>query len=143
MVFLIGRRDGFRALAFPEEVDVSDQTAGFFPELSFLLSAPKRCGWRKRQIHPIKMFGAKVAAEAQPAAVVIPRIAHSETSVLTKMDTDEAMLEIVCNVLLTEASSCRAHLEALRGLVKSTPCYRLETGRDFDQISMRFRELLQ
>ena len=143
MVFLIDQPQGFRVLAFPEEVDVSDQTAAFFPELSFLLSAPKRCGWRKRQIHPIQVYGAKVAPEARPAAVVIPRIAESETSVVTRMDPDEALLEMVPNVLLTETNSCRAHLDTLRGLVASTPCYRLETGRDFDQLSIRFREMLQ
>ena len=143
MVFLIDRPDGFQALAFPEEVDVSDQTASFFPELNFLLRAPKRCGWRKRQIHPIQIYGAKVASEARPAAVVIPRIAEAETSVFTRMDPDEALLEMVPNVLLTEASSCQAHLDALRELVSSTPCYRLETGRDFDQLSVRFRELLE
>ena len=143
MVFLIGREDGFRVLAFPEEVDVSDQTAGFFPELNFLLRAPKRGGWRKHQIHPIQIYGTKVTPEAKPAAVVIPRIAVAETSVFTRMDPDEALLEMVPNVLLTEASSCRAHLDALSELVASTPCYRLETGRDFDRLSVRFRELLE
>ena len=143
MVFLIGRPDGFRVLAFPEEVDVSDSTAGFFPELSFLLRSPKRCGWRKRQLHPIQVYGAKVAPEARPAAVLIPRIAEAETSVVTRMDPDEALLEMVPNVLLTQPSSCRAHLDALRALATSTPCYRLETGRDFDQLSVRFRELLE
>lgn len=143
MVFLVGRPDGFRVLAFPEAVDVSDQTAAFFPELSFLLRSPKRRGWRKRQVHPTKVYGAKVAPEARPAAVVIPRISEAQTSVLRRIDPDEALLEMVPNVLLTEANACRAHLDALSQLAKSTPCYRLETGRDFDQIPVRFRELLQ
>ena len=143
MVFLIDRPEGFRVLAFPEEVDVSDSTAGFFPELSFLLRYPKRRGWRKRQVHPIEMYGARVVPEARPAAVVIPRIAEAGTSVLTRMDADEALLELVPNVLLTEASSCQAHFGAMRKLVKSTPCYRLETGRDFDQLCVRFREMLE
>jgi hypothetical protein len=143
MVFLIDRPEGFRVLAFPEEVDVSDQTAGFFPELSFLLRSSKRSGWRKRQMHPMQVYGAKVAPEARPAAVVIPRIAETESSAITRMDADEALLELVPNVLLTEARSCRAHLDALSELVKSTPCYRLETGRDFDRLPDRFRELLE
>ena len=143
MVFLIDRPEGFRVLAFPEEVDVSDQTAGFFPELSFLLRLPKRSGWRKRQMHPMQVYGARVAPEARPAAVVIPRIAETESSAITRMDADEALLELVPNVLLTEARSCRAHLDALSELVKSTPCYRLETGRDFDRLPDRFRELLE
>jgi hypothetical protein len=143
MVFLIDRPRGFRVLAFPEEVDVSDSAAGFFPELSFLLRYPKRGGWRKRQVHPIEMYGAKVVPEARPAAVVIPRIAEAETSVITRMDADEALLELVPNVLLTEPSSCQAHFSAMRELVTSTPCYRIETGRDFDQLSSRFREMLE
>jgi len=143
MVFLVDRPDGFRVLAFPEAVDVSDQTAGFFPELSFLLRAPKRRGWRKQQIHPTQVYGAKVAPEARTAAVVIPRISKAETSVVSRMDPDEALLEMVPNVLLTEANSCRAHLDALSELVTSTPCYRLETGRDFDRVSHQFRELLE
>src|SRR5580658_4896924 len=56
MVFLVDRPDGFRVLAFPEAVDVSDQTAAFFPELNFLLHSPKRRGWRKRQIHPTQVY---------------------------------------------------------------------------------------
>ena len=143
MVFLVDRPDGFRVLAFPEAVDVSDQTASFFPELSFLLRSPKRCGWRKRQMHPTQVYGAKVAPEARTAAVVIPRISEAEISVVTRMDPDEALLEMVPNVLLTEASSCRAHLGALSKLVTSTPCYRLDTGRDFDRLSLRFRELVE
>ena len=94
-------------------------------------------------MHPTQVYGAKVALEAQTAAVVIPRIAGAETSVVTRMDPDEALLEIVPNVLLTEASSCRAHLGALSKLVTSTPCYRLDTGRDFDRLSLRFRELVE
>jgi hypothetical protein len=142
MVFLVDRPDGFRVLAFPEAVDVSDQTAAFFPELNFLLHSPKRRGWRKRQIHPTQVYGAKVAPEARPAAVLIPRISDAQTSVVTRMDPDEALLELVPNVLLTEAKSCRAHLDVLSRLVKSTPCYRLETGRDFDRLPVQFRELL-
>jgi hypothetical protein len=143
MVFLIDRPEGFRVLAFPEEVDVSDQTASFFPELSYLPGIPKRCGWRKRQVHPIQIYGAKVAPEAKAAAVVIPRIGQTENSAITRIDADEALLEMVPNVLLTEPRSCRAHLNVLRKLATSTPCYRLETGRDFDQISVRFREMLE
>jgi hypothetical protein len=142
MVFLVDRPDGFRVLAFPEAVDVSDQTASFFPELSFLLSAPKRPGWRKSQIHPTQVYGAKVALEARPAAIVIPRIGKAETSVVSRMDIDEALLEMAPNVFLTETNSCRAHLDALSQLVRSTPCYHLETGRDFDRLSIQFRELL-
>jgi hypothetical protein len=44
--------------------------------------------------------------------------------------------------LLTEARSCQSRLAVLTELVKRTPCYRLETGRDFERIPELLRELL-
>jgi hypothetical protein len=51
-------------------------------------------------------------------------------------------LELVSNVLLTDAPSCQKHLNILTALSKQTPCYRLETGRDFDHIPALLSELL-
>jgi len=142
MLFLSRRDDGLRVLAFPEELDVTDETLGFFPELSFVSRSPKVRGWPKRQVHPEEVFGVKASHEAFPAAVVLPRIANTEASILTRIHPDEALLEIAPNVLLTDEPSCRAHLHALAELVRLTPCYRLETGRDFDRLPILFRELL-
>src|SRR5208283_2669966 len=41
MVFLRRRSDGLGVLNFPEDVDVSDRTINFFPELDFLKRCPK------------------------------------------------------------------------------------------------------
>jgi len=142
MVFLTRRDNGLRILAFPEELDVCDDTLNFFPELSFLLRSPKVPGWPKRQVHPEEVFGVRTCQEASPAAIVVPRITSSGKSVVRPIDADEALLEIVSNVLLTDARSSRAHLRMLTELVLSTPCYRLETGRDFDRLPGLFRELL-
>src|SRR5919106_6418542 len=48
-LFLVHRPEGLRLLAFPDEVDLTEQTVEFFPELAPLLAAP-RPGWRKRQL---------------------------------------------------------------------------------------------
>jgi hypothetical protein len=142
MVFLQRRSDGLGILSFPEDVDVSDQTIRFFPELDFLRSSPKSVAWAKRQVRADEVYGVEMVREARPGAIVLPKISAKERSVVRPIDADEALLEMVSNILLTEARSCQSHLDILTELVRQTPCYRLETGRDFDCIPILFRELL-
>jgi hypothetical protein len=142
MVFLQRRTEGLAVLGFPEDVDVSDQTIGFFPELDFLRSSPKWVAWAKRQVRADQVYGVELIQEARPGAIVMPKVSGKERSVLRPIDADEALLEMVSNVLLTEPRSCQSHLDVLTQLVRQTPCYRLETGRDFDRIPILFAELL-
>ncbi|MFZ0785883.1 MAG: hypothetical protein WA369_04210 [Candidatus Acidiferrales bacterium] len=142
MVFLRQSSDGVVARGLIEDVDVSDQTIRFFPELDFLLQASKISGFPKKQVHVEEVYGTRIVAEAYPRAIVLPRISGKETSVITQIGSDEALLEIVPNVLLTEARACQGHLSVLAELVKQTACYRLDTGKDFDRIPALLRGLL-
>jgi hypothetical protein len=142
MVFLLKRPHGWGVVGLPEDVDVTDQTVGFFSELDFLLQSPKAEGFPKWQVRAEEVYGTAVVREARPCAIVFPRISGKGISILTEIEPDEAFLEIVPNVLLTGSRCCQAHLDALTEVVKQTPCYRLETGRDFDRIPHLFRELL-
>jgi hypothetical protein len=142
MVFLRRRSDGLGVLSFPEDVDVSDKTISFFPELDFLGRTPKAVGWPKKQVRTDEVYGSELVCEAQPGAIVIPRISGKEQSNIRPITADEALLEIVSNVLLTDGRSCQSHLDILTELVRQTPCYRLETGRDFDRIPVLLGELL-
>jgi hypothetical protein len=56
---------------------------------------------------------------------------------------DEALLELAPNVLLTEPSSSQRHLGALGSLVRAGRCFRVTTGRDFDQVAATIRQLLE
>lgn len=142
MVFLLRRPTGWGIIGLPEDVDVTDKTIGFFQELDFLLSSRKADGFPKWQVRAEEVYGTKVVREARPGAIVFPRISGNPSSAIRQIEPDEALFEMAPNVLLTEPKSCQAHLNALADLVKQTPCYRLETGRDFDHIPHLFRELL-
>jgi hypothetical protein len=142
MVFVRRFSDGLRVRGLAEDVDVSDQTIGFFSELDFLLRSPKVREFPKRQLRVKDVYGVETVAEARPKAIILPRISGRESSVITPVGRDEALLEIVPNVLLTEARTCQAHLGLLAELVKATACYRLDTGQDFSRIPILFRELL-
>jgi hypothetical protein len=142
MVFLQRHSGRLQVLGFPEDVDVSDQTINFFPELDFLSRSPKVGGWPKKRVRADEIYGAELVREARPGAIVFPRISVDGRSALRPIGADEALLELVSNVLLTEAGSCQRHLNILSELAKQTPCYRLETGRDFDRIPFLLSELL-
>lgn len=90
-----------------------------------------------------KMYGARVVREARPEAIVFPRISQNPTSTISAIDSNEALLEIIPNVMLTQLRACQAHLTALADPVKQTSCYRLDTGRDFDRIPDVFRGILE
>jgi hypothetical protein len=142
MVYLRWHSGELKVLSFPEDVDVSDHTISFFPELDFLRSVPKSVAWAKASVRADEVYGSVSVREARPGAIVIPKISGKAKSTIRPIDADDALREIVSNVLLTEARSCQSHLDILTQLVRQTPCYRLETGRDFDCIPQLFCELL-
>lgn len=138
MVFLSG--DGaLTARAFPDEVDVTDDTLGMFPELSE--RAYERPGWPKKQL-PIDAVG-PVAMSCRPALLVLAQLGRERTSRLEPIGADAALVELSPNVLLTEAGSSQRHLAALGELVRSTRCYALELGRDVLELPERLRALLE
>jgi hypothetical protein len=139
--FLARRPGGLRVLAFPDELDLTEQTVSFFPELADL-DAPRPSGWRKRQLRAENVYGAEVVWECEPALLVFPRVAGTRESALEPLGKAEALLELVPNVLLTEPRSSQAHLDALAELVARSGCYRLATGTDLDGAIRLLEELL-
>ena len=143
MGFLNAGPDGLRVFAFPDEIDLTDETAALFPELHHLLSSPKSPGWPKRQIRAEEVYPVETVWECKPAVLILPRIANTDKSVLKRADPGEALLELTPNILLTEPGSSQEHLDILTRLVNESDCYRLETGRDFESIPQLLRELVE
>lgn len=142
-LFLASRPgEGVRILAFPDEFDLTEQTLAFFPELTALFGEAPRAGWRKRQVRAERAYGAPVVWEGAPAVLVFPRVAGVQTSELEPLSPGEALLELAPNVLLTEARSSQAHLDALAELVERSDCYRLATGTDLESAVGLLGELL-
>lgn len=140
IVLLPGAGEPPIVLAFPDEVDLSEESAGFFEELGLTGAAPP--GWPKHRIRPEADMGTSTAARAGVALLAFPTHSPAETSSLEVLDAATALLELVPNVLLTELASTRAHLDALGQLARSCPVYRLVAGRDFDVISKRLKALI-
>jgi hypothetical protein len=138
-LFLAWRAEGLRVLAFPDEIDLTDETAGFFPEVA----TRRTPGWRKRQLRAEEAFGARIAWECEPAVLVFPRVSGRPRSELRPADPGEALFELAPNVLLTQPGASQAHLDALAELARASRCYRLETGTDLDEAAALLRGLLE
>ena len=143
MLFLENTEDGLRALAFPESFDLTDFSVRLFPELLDLWRVERQPGWPKHALRVDQRFGAEIAWQCRPVALVCPRVAQSGRSTLRQMDRAEAFLELLPNVLLTEATSSQSHVAALSQLVAECACYRLETGTDFAELAVLLGAVLE
>ncbi len=142
MLFLADVPGGVEVLAFPDVIDVTDNTMRFFPELANRVQPPKGLGWVKHQLRFESVYRSCIDWSCAPAVLVFPTVAQAATSRLISMEKDDALLELAPNVLLTEAASSQQHLDRLATLVKTCSCYRLAVGRDFDEIPQLLRRLI-
>jgi len=134
MLFLTRTSSDLRVLGFSDEIDVTEETVGFFPELAHLLESSLAPGWPKRSVRSEEVFCQMPLQECSPGVLIFPRIAQGKESVLCSITKEEAFMELVPNVMLTEISTCKAHFDVLSELVKTSTCYRMEMGHDFDAI---------
>ena len=140
--FIASGDGGPRIHAFPDEVDVAEETVDFFPELHFLRARARRPGAAKRALLPEEVYDVAHVAECRPATLVFPAVGRAARSVLEPMRAADALLELVPNVLLTHPARARAHLDAIGRVVEASRCYRLTAGRDFDAIPAMLRAAL-
>jgi hypothetical protein len=141
IVFLSDRDGELRMLAFPDETNVTTETAEWFPELRARIAAVPPVH-HKHALRAEALYGATVTWGCRPAAVVFPSIAPGEDSTVTPIDHRATLLKLASNVLLTEPRSSQAHLDILGRLATESRCYNLATGRDFDRLPILMRTLL-
>lgn len=139
-VFL-ARRPGRppRVLAFPDEVDLTEESLAFFPEAA--AATPASAPGRKRAIRAESVYGARIVWECEPGLLVFPRVAGRPESELLPMTREEALLELAPNVLLTDPAGSQAHLDALAELVGASSAWRLATGSDLAAAARLLRDL--
>lgn len=142
MVFLARSPEGLTVRGLAEDIDVSEQTIRFFPELDRLMHSPKTDGFTKRQLRVDEVYNATPIFQSSPRAIILPQISGKPESTITQIDGDEAFREIVPNVLLTEQRVCESHIGVLAELVRQARCYRLQTGQDFDRIARLMQQVL-
>jgi hypothetical protein len=129
-IVFVERVPELRIDAFPDEVDLTDDTAAMFAELAHLVGRPLPPDRPKHALRLEEALDITIPASCQPAALVVTRVRPGPTSMLERIGPADALRELAPNVLLTERASSQAHLSCLGALVAAVPCYRFEAGSD-------------
>lgn len=133
-VFLRGRNGVWEACAFPEEMDLTEQTIKFFPELERLKSLQLQTGHTKHSVRARDLISHETAWQCLPKVLLFPQVKAVGKSELAEMTKQEALLRLMNSVLRTEPVMTQMHLDAVAGIVAQCQCYRLLAGRDFDAL---------
>lgn len=122
---LLRENDDGRLLvhAFPDEIDLTEDSLRFFPELNIAETAARH--WPKHGVSPLDVQGLRVAAAAPAAALVFPIRVAGPTR-LVPVSADEALVALVPNVIRTEHRLAQRHLDVLATLARTVPAYRLQ-----------------
>ncbi len=108
---------------FPDEIDLTEESLRFFPELMATADATRR--WPKHRISPLDVPHLRLASSVPPAALVFPlRVAGRAR--LVPVSADEALVALVPNVIRTERRTTQRHLDVLATLARTVPAYHLE-----------------
>ena len=141
-LFLTHAAGGWRLRAFPDEIDLTPASVEMFAGLNDAPSFSARIGWRKQQVRAEEAYGSRIAWDAAPHLLILPRVSGGERSVWRRLAPEDALLELVPNVLLTDATVAQRHLDAIAALVRASDCFALETGRDLDTVASEVLRLL-
>jgi hypothetical protein len=143
IVFLRNAPDDAELLAFPDDIDASEKTIGFFPTLGSPSDWPKLAGYPKHQLSPEAVRAGATVASATPAFVLLPRVGAGEAHELEPVSPDELLLELIPNVVLTETLAAQQQLDLLARLTRGAPAFRLTLGRRLDSLPSLLRELVE
>ena len=123
--------EGLELLAFPEGVDVTDNTVALFPELEEQLGRRKGGGKGKRSFLMDVMRPGSLVERCVPRLLLFPTVVREERSRLEPVSKAWALKQLLPQSLLVfEPEIAARQFDALSSLVEGTYSYRLHCGQD-------------
>ena len=135
LVFLRPSSDAVRALGFPDELGISADAAQSLPRLPAQVDTSPPPGWPKARADIQVVAPAAHVADSCDPRVLLLLSERVEPGVIEKVSTDDALLELLPSILLTEAATCAAHLQSLATLTKSATLFRTAPRPDLAAVS--------
>ncbi len=128
--FLRETENGLELLAFPEMIDVTDQTITFFPELS-KGTATIEAGYRKKRFCAETLYPGSTVDAVKPSVILLPQISEESTSRIEPLSKARALQALLPHSLLCfDREVSVRHFGLLSRLAETTTCYRLHFGRN-------------
>lgn len=141
--FLRENGEGFDLLAFPEEIDVTEKTRSFFPELRSLPEHLFKWGPQKKRFWVETVYPNSVLDRCLPKVLLFPKIAERERSRLEPLSRIEAIGRLLPHTLLVfESTIARKQFHFLCRLIETMDCYCLHFGRDILQVHRVVEEII-
>lgn len=118
-------------LAFPEKVDVTENSLKFFPELRDESRGKLHRGLIKRYFHVEDFFPGGTARSCDPWVIIFPQVGNHPTSHVEPVSQREALETILPHGLLVyDKAIAKAEFQAWSRLIQKVKTYRLHFGRD-------------
>jgi len=143
MIFLRGGARALEALGFPDEIDATVETVRLLPQLAPIERWPVLPGYTKHQLPPAALRPDAVALSATPRLVLVPRVSERTHPALEPLTPDELLLELLPNVILTEAAAAQQQLDVLAELARTVPSFRLALPGDVRTLGGEVEEALR
>lgn len=129
--FLKIANGSLEVLAFPEKVDVTENSLKFFPELCDESHGKLYQGLMKRYFHIEDFFPGGTARACDPRLLVFPHVVNSPTSHVERVSKRQALEEILPHGLLVyDKTIAKKEFQAWSHLIQKVDSYRLYFGRD-------------
>ncbi|MFQ5647596.1 MAG: hypothetical protein ACE5GM_11770 [bacterium] len=121
-------------LSFPQPVQCWQKTIGFFSELHGLLKKGNEIF--KTAIPLEEAYPGSTISSTVPSVMILPKVNGTSTSSLTKIDRNEALLELIPqSIIVANREIVKEHLSLLTDLIYQCDCYRLFMGKDCNDLS--------
>lgn len=134
-VLLRNAGERIEAMAFPEEINVNEDAADFFPDLAKVKNLTANDARQKSSFAIEELYPQSVVEGAEPALLIFPQITDAEKTSFAPMSRTEALtLGLRYAFLFLDPSTTGRHFEVLSRLAKQVRCYRLFSGRDQEDL---------
>lgn len=142
MLFL--RRDSgrVRAYGFPDEIDATADTVRLLPELAPIERWAVLPGYTKHQLPLAAVRSDAVAFSATPRLVLVPHVSTGAHRVTKPLTPDELLLELLPNVVLTEAAAAQQQLDLLAELARTVPAFEIALGGNVRTLGAVVEEII-
>jgi hypothetical protein len=141
--FLKKNGEYFELLAFPEALDVTDQTLSFFPELQRSLNHIFKSERQKKELLVDRVYPNAILNACRPKILLFPNIVDKEISQIKPLSKIEAIQKLLPHSLLVfEEKAAEKQFQFLCQFVEEMDCYCLDFGRDLLEVDRVIEKVL-
>ena len=127
--------DGLKLLAFPDELDVTEETLFSFPEIKNLPEDAFKMGPRKKKFWVERVYPGSIINIAVPKILLFPNIVREEKSQVKPLSKAKAVERLLPHSLLVfDGEIAARHFHLLCHLMEEMDCYHLNFGKDIHHV---------